>query len=1237
MKKILRRLKSSFLIPLKLATVILSLSMGSVAFGQLVNTYGFSAFSGTYSPLVSPTQSSVALTADGAMTTNIDIGFSFVFNGNTYTQLRASSDGFVVFGTTGTTTLTNNLATTTANKRPGLAPLWDDLQCTSGITYQTNGVAPNRTFTLEWKDMEWNWQSTTAVMSFQVVLYESTNIVDFIYQQGATAVNNGSASIGIMGTATTDYISLQDVTASPVISTTSSLNTLNVKPATNQVYRFTPSNPATPDIFQTATVPNCLNGAEVDLTGTPPANVTWYWQTSATGTSTADPYTGPKFYPINGYVYANSFNSLVGAWSFTVDSFEITNVPTATTPPNPIASQNPACVTDGSSLSMPAAPGGTVYYWQGTDNLSLSTSNDAVNPYAVSTSGTYYVRAFETATSCWSDAASIAVTINTIIPSAPIVPVSELFECTGASSIQAEAQDGQIPGSLTTSLAPNNGCGGGAMFDVSSTTNSITFTGFEVIPAATSVQDLNVYVRVGSYLGNETNMGAWTLIGTYNFSGTINVPILIDADDFTIPPGQVTGIYLNANIRYVTGTNSYSNSDLQLDAGAGLCSAFGGVNAGRSYCGVVHYLAGVNGDINWYDAASSGNLLGTGTPFEVVGTSVLPTATTGEYIVYAGANYLGCNSASTTPVTINVNPVNVILNAIDVNCNNGENGSFAISTVECGTVPYSYSVDGGAFGPAPTNLAPGTYSVVVQDGASNQSAAYTIEVMDAPAPTDAVIDSYNNDQVVVSWTAGAFETQWNVEWGLPGFVPGTGTSLGTDVALTNSFTINGLDGNTDYEIYISANCGATTLTGDWIMANVTTLCDPYMVPFAETFEDDSDTRDCWMNIQEVGAANWTYMTGSSGGVVNTAYEGTLNARFVSSSGTATPITKLASPILLAPDQDSVAVIFAYAQEVWAGDQNITRVFSRGSSTQPWNQEAEYTQSVNAWTVDTLFVQVTTDTIEIAFEGENNFGRANVVDHVQVYPCSVAPGVDGNMDVCRLEGTIDLNTVATPGQMFGEWSFPQNETFLNGSILDVSLLPDGTYNFYYIIKTPCLDDTTVATISVSSQSSAGINGVLTTCMNQPINLVGGLNGNVDLGGVWTGPTGTVIPNGYFTTGQLPGQFNYTYVTSNGVCPNDTSEVLVNVQPCDWLSIDELAFEGITVYPNPSTGVFYISNEENGQDFTFEVLDLNGKVLVDTKSVIGSSKTELDLTSVQDGVYMIRLTSETGQKMIRIVKN
>jgi hypothetical protein len=212
-----------------------------------VKDYAFQSLSGTYQEVSAGATTIPGVQADTFISTAQPIGFSFIYEGQEYSQFKMSSNGFLSLNMTGSSSLTtNDLSTLNSTSRPIIAPLWDDLdgRATGGsvAAYEVTGVAPNRVLTVEWRNFEWNFASTTPVISFQAKLYESTNIIEFVYRSETGAVNNGSASIGlnsITGSGTGSYINVTNVATATVSSTTSTTN-INTKPATGTIYRFSP-------------------------------------------------------------------------------------------------------------------------------------------------------------------------------------------------------------------------------------------------------------------------------------------------------------------------------------------------------------------------------------------------------------------------------------------------------------------------------------------------------------------------------------------------------------------------------------------------------------------------------------------------------------------------------------------------------------------------------------------------------------------------------------------------------------------------------------------------------------------------------------------------------------------------------------------------------------------------------------------------------------------------------------
>ena len=205
--------------------------------------YQFRAASGSYQEITDGTAPSLSSgDADDGYYANIPIGFTFYYLGNSYTTLSANTNGIISFGGA-TTSASNDLENNGGGARPIIAPLWDDLDMSSGqFSYKTIGTAPGRIFIAQWQNVEWNASAAGPVISFQVRLYEATGEIRFVYSTAPNSVNSGSASIGLTAAATGNYnfVSLSSASGNPSLSYTTSTNNISSKPANGQVYRFIP-------------------------------------------------------------------------------------------------------------------------------------------------------------------------------------------------------------------------------------------------------------------------------------------------------------------------------------------------------------------------------------------------------------------------------------------------------------------------------------------------------------------------------------------------------------------------------------------------------------------------------------------------------------------------------------------------------------------------------------------------------------------------------------------------------------------------------------------------------------------------------------------------------------------------------------------------------------------------------------------------------------------------------------
>jgi hypothetical protein len=565
----------------------------------------------------------------------------------------------------------------------------------------------------------------------------------------------------------------------------------------------------------------------------------------------------------------------------------------------------------------------------GTAPFSFSVDGGAFESAPLLSAGTYTVIVQDDAL---LQSSPITITINTtetVVPFGPIVENADVYACVGDATVSLEAV-GEVTGvdSLLTTMTNNNSAQAN-MFAISAIQETM-ISDFSINVNPGSV-DVDIYYRTDNYLdvaGANTNGADWNLVGSatgITSSGVgipTNVPIPVN---ITIPLGETYSFHIvvtGALLNYTNGLGGLgsvfaANTSFEFLEGHGGAGLFNCTYAPRVWNGWIRYEAVESMDVSWFDLATGGQLVGDGSPLEAIGTSVMPDASTaGDYSFFVATNNNGCYSLETEEVVVHVSNVNVTMASVDATCNTGTDGSFVIDNVACGLNPFSFIVDGGAVGPAPTDLSPGTYEVIVIDGNSDSSGVYYVTVGSAAGPSDLVINSLSDESVEVSWNGNGSEGGYIIEYGAPGFVPGTGAETGSVNVTDTLGLVTGLEGNTTYDFYVSADCGTTP--GDWGTISFTTDCSSYPLPFNESFEDDSETRVCWYNIVEVGTDEWTYQAGSSGGNITTAYEGDLNARYIGSFGTQT--AKLASPRINLTGQDSVALIFAYAQQSWGADQ-----------------------------------------------------------------------------------------------------------------------------------------------------------------------------------------------------------------------------------------------------------------------------------------------------------------------------
>ncbi len=183
--------------------------------------------------------------ADEGYASHIPIGFNFTFNRTQIVnEIGISTNGFISLGNLTNAYVDNFLNDGASGARPIIAPLWDDLNIgsTMNLSYKTIGTAPNRTFVVQWLNTKWGLGSTSASISFQVILYETSNWIQFVYRQETGIPVSPSASAGLCASAigVNNFISLSDLSNTATTSSIIETRNITTKPNSNQTFLFKP-------------------------------------------------------------------------------------------------------------------------------------------------------------------------------------------------------------------------------------------------------------------------------------------------------------------------------------------------------------------------------------------------------------------------------------------------------------------------------------------------------------------------------------------------------------------------------------------------------------------------------------------------------------------------------------------------------------------------------------------------------------------------------------------------------------------------------------------------------------------------------------------------------------------------------------------------------------------------------------------------------------------------------------
>ena len=185
----------------------------------------------TYPSSPNYTTGTVVPSSDDVTHGPFNIGFTFSYFGNNYTQFYIGSNGWVGFSAGQTTGYTAAFIPNSSSPRNAILADWEDLfPGASNIRYVTSGTSPNRTLTVSFNAVP-HYGCRSNLHTFQFILYETSNVIDINYASKPLCGSN-NATAGLISTSVSTVVPVGGRNASQWS-------------VTNYSVRFTPSAPET--------------------------------------------------------------------------------------------------------------------------------------------------------------------------------------------------------------------------------------------------------------------------------------------------------------------------------------------------------------------------------------------------------------------------------------------------------------------------------------------------------------------------------------------------------------------------------------------------------------------------------------------------------------------------------------------------------------------------------------------------------------------------------------------------------------------------------------------------------------------------------------------------------------------------------------------------------------------------------------------------------------------------------
>ena len=324
---------------------------------------------------------------------------------------------------------------------------------------------------------------------------------------------------------------------------------------------------------------------------------------------------------------------------------------------------------------------------------------------------------------------------------------------------------------------------------------------------------------------------------------------------------------------------------------------------------------------------------------------------------------------------------------------------------------------------------------------------------------------------------------------------------------------------------------------------------------------------------------------------------------------------------------------AVAPLVGTGTWSIVQgVSGTGNIAQPNNPNSSFSGIYNhpyllEWTVSNGGCS-TSDTVSIVFVSAS-------------YSTGKIRGISGAPNaLCGATQTFE----AVPNMKYATytWSGYPAGTVVNsqsGNMINLTFPSSGFNNFQLMVQSEVCGfiSPVRAVILKGAPSMKTVNGTAVVCPNATgisydVPLYAGVSYN------WMVPAGATI-----TSGQGTNAITVDWGTTGGYvlcnlynpCGSSTAKRLVSTN-CRMAqsSAQNERLNSISVYPNPSEGIYQIDFAQENINGLMEVTDMQGRIILQQR-ILGANQT-IDITGFNNGIYLLRIHSQEINQVFKLIK-